>query len=243
MDRCDYISDYQEQYECRKNWWEAINYNINDLLNERFNTPSSKVELETIKQQALNNLTPKELDTFRNYIIELSNESSRDDRLQLRELATWLYIHTNNNYTNIDNNINNQYNNIEVQGSSITFIPRSWSIELNPIWWFADWKYQLQNYNITPISTVDNIYNLELEFLLRKKQKVLWLKTHVNYPHKEKLEFKYEKYNRRLIIKHDWVFYDIPIISQKHRKWNHKNWETLNIKIWNIKMNLFFKAD
>lgn len=239
MDRCDLARDYIEEHRCRENWWENTIFDIDALLKEEAWTKWSDIETETIKTEALNSLNDSELKRLRDYLIDLSNQKWRDDRLQLRELSLKLYRHQNNP---------NEwyYNNIETYRDNITFNIRSWHINLDFIWWFADWKYTLSNYDISPISIEENIYNLDLEFQLKRK----WL----TYRQTKHLEFKYEKYKWEIIIKYDWNYYRIPTIYKNHgNNWKDKNnhkhrkdsnsIQPLNIKIWNLSMKVLFKAD
>lgn len=136
---------------------------------------------------------------------------------------------------------------IEQDNHNLDFNVISWYIDRDPIGWFADWKYKLDTYSITAIDQEKWIYNLEMDFRLRK-----WNLTHT---HTENIQLYYRNWNR-LVIHHDWKFYKIEIKNKttlnrsrnRNRNWvevsSYEKWETLTINLWKkIQFTIKFKTD
>ena len=242
MHKCDLYDDYVEKYQCEEKPGN-IEFDIDNFLNERLDSKASKIELEYIKQDALDNLNDHELRMLREYLKNLSNTKWRDDRLQLRELSISLYRHKENNYKNPNDYYNSDYDNIEKYKEKITFEILWGYINRNPLWWFADWKYVITNYNIQAISRTENIYKVRLNTVLKK-----W---HLRYNNNDdEIQFKYDKSTHRLIIKFRWRYHHATIyphhnVHRRNSNWKmcRQKWQILKIHIKNLHMKIFFKAD
>ncbi len=141
-------------------------------------------------------------------------------------LAIWLYssqiswVLSDDFYDNQINQFSSDLQDfkeyIEQENLNKDFRIKSWHIKLDPIWWFADWTYNLDKYKVNIKDW--NFYSLELTF--RKKRWAL------SYIHKENINIYYKA--NKLVINHNWKYYEFET-SRKNKNFNF--WDiTLNIE-------------
>lgn len=196
---------------------------------------SERLKMQLIEE--IRNATRNELRELRE-LIEIQKDvvESIDDKKQLADLENslddWNYSrwdrYDRDNYYNNWRDYNDRYQ--EMPQVNIIW----WSIELNPIWWFADWKYDFDWYEINPD------WSFDLNF--KKKHYIHNENIRINqiYPNSINIEIWWRMYNAPLMDYNNYKIlkvWKMELILDWYfpeNRWGHNRWRDRdNYYNWN----------